>query len=373
MIAANVVVLGVMLGISMWCYTTAGNAGPLFVSGARQENPTLSRGWAWVYGIIAAVGGIAAGIVNQSDFTRFARKQGVQVPGMAISTLCFGMVVPILAMLSASTSLEIWPELEAPMWNPLTIIFQWMIDDYSSGARAAAFFCSFGFVFGQVAENIMGNGYAAGMDLAGLFPNWISIRRGTLLCAALSWAVCPWEFYNTASVFVAVAASFSVFLGPLTGIMLADYWIIRRQKIQISQLYTGSPEGSYWYTYGFNWRAIVSWVVGFAPAMPGMIANVNTSVTVSQGVLNYYRGNYLFGFAVSAFLYIALCFVAKPKGAGLQDEEDVYGTFEEEVAIKRGITPWEQPKHAGIAHDVAPVTGIDEETEKNAVTSRSVV
>lgn len=373
MIAANIVVLFVMLGITIWTCTTAGGAGPLFESGARQENPLLTTAWAWVYGIIASVGGIAAGIVNQSDFTRFARKQGVQVPGMTISTLLFGMVVPFFAMLSASASLKVWPELEAPMWNPLSIVFQWMLDDYSPKARAGAFFCSFGFVFGQIAENILGNGYAAGMDLAGLFPNWISIRRGTLLCAALSWAVCPWEFYNTASVFVAVAASFSVFLGPLTGIMLADYWIIRHQKIQISQLYTGSPEGSYWYTFGFNWRAIISWVVGFAPAMPGMIANVNLSVTVSEGALNYYRGNYLFGAAMSASLYIALCLISKPKGAGLQDEEDIYGTFEEEAAIKRGITPWEAPKRLGMGEDPAAVTIVDEGAAKNPDTSRTVV
>ena len=362
-----------MLGITIWSCKTAGGTGPLFQSGARQYNPTLTTGWAWVYGIIASMGGIAAGIVNQSDFTRFARKQGVQVPGMAISTLCFGMVVPIFAMMSASASLEIWPALEAPMWNPLTIIFQWMLDDYSPGARAAAFFCSFGFVFGQVAENVLGNGYAAGMDLAGLFPTWITIKRGTLLCAALSWAVCPWEFYNTASVFVAVAASFSVFLGPLTGIMLADYWIIRRQKIQISQLYTGSPEGSYWYTYGLNWRAIVAWVIGFAPAMPGMIANVNTSVVVSQGVLNYYRGNYLFGFATSGVLYIALCMISKPKGAGLQDEADVYGTFDEHDAIKKGIAPWEKPKVLDVVDEQPPVTTVDDDAGERKTALHSVV
>jgi NCS1 family nucleobase:cation symporter-1 len=248
-----------------------------------------------------------------------------------------------------------------------------MIDDYSAKARAGAFFCSFGFVFGQIAENILGNGYAAGMDLAGLFPTWISIKRGTLLCALLSWAVCPWEFYNTASTFVAVAASFSVFLGPLTGIMLADYWIIRRQKIQISQLYTGSPEGSYWYTFGFNWRAIISWLVGFAPAMPGMIAAVNPSVTVNQGVLNYYRGNYLFGFAMAGGLYVILCLISKPKGVGQQDEEDIYGTFEEETAIKRGITPWEAPKRLGMAEDPAAVTIVDDGAVKHADSSRPVV
>ncbi|KAI8677729.1 hypothetical protein NCS55_00490400 [Fusarium keratoplasticum] len=336
-IAANVIVLFVMLGITIWATTTAGGAGPLFIAGVRQPG-TLSKGWAWVYGIIASVGNIAAGIINQSDFTRFARKQGVQIPGLVFSLLGAGMLVPIFAILTASASMDIW-NVEEPFWNPLAIVIQWMLDDYSAKARAGAFFCSFGFVLGQIAENVLGNGYAAGMDLAGLFPKWISIRRGTLIAALLSWAVQPWEFYNTASVFVAVAASFSVFLSPLTGIMMADYFIVRRQKIQISHLYTGSKEGSYWYTYGFNWRGIVAWLVCFVPAMPGMIANVNPSVIISRGLFNYYLGNYLFGFFESAVLYTVFCFISKPKGAGLQDEKDIYGTFEESVAIRKGITP----------------------------------
>ncbi|KAM5343836.1 hypothetical protein ACJ41O_012373 [Fusarium nematophilum] len=348
-IGANIIVLFVMLGITIWATATAGGPGPLFVAGVRQPG-SLSTGWAWVYGIIASVGNIAAGIINQSDFTRFARKQGVQIPGLVLSLLGAGMLVPLFAILTASATMDIWM-VEEPYWNPLAIIIQWMLDDYSAKARAAAFFCSLGFVLGQIAENILGNGYAAGMDLAGLFPTWISIRRGTLVAALLSWAVQPWEFYNTASVFVAVAASFSVFLGPLTGIMMADYFIVRRQKIQISHLYTGSKEGSYWYTCGFNWRGILAWIVCFVPAMPGMIANVSQKVTISKGLYNYYLGNYLFGFFEAAVLYLVLCLASKPKGPGLQDEEDIYGTFEENVAIRKGITPHSKAQeHGGITH-----------------------
>ncbi|KAH6693409.1 permease for cytosine/purines, uracil, thiamine, allantoin-domain-containing protein [Plectosphaerella plurivora] len=337
-ISANGIVLVIMIGITAWAGDTAGGVGPLFIAGARQPS-ALTTGWAWAYGIIATLGTISAGIINQNDFTRFARHQGVQVPGLVFSLLGPGMVVPIFAIITASASMDIWG-LEVPFWNPLSIIIQWMLDDYSPKARAAAFFCSFGFVIGQVAENILGNGYAAGMDLAGLFPTWITIRRGALLAALLSWAVQPWEFYNTASVFVAVAASFSVFLAPLTGIMMADYFIVRRQKVQISQLYTGSRDGSYWYTYGFNWRALLTWVVCFVPAMPGMIAGVNPSVVVSQGLLNYYRGNYLFGFTMAVTMYSVICYFFKPKGAGLQDDADLYGTFDEHVAAQKGMTPF---------------------------------
>ncbi|KAK0373632.1 NCS1 nucleoside transporter [Colletotrichum limetticola] len=340
-ITANLIVFVTMMGITIWACTTGGT-GPLFESGAKQPS-LLTKEWAWVYGIIASVGNISAGILNQSDFTRFARKQGIQVPGIIFSLFIPGMIVPIFAILTASASMEIW-ELEEPMWNPLTVITQWMMDDYSSKARAGAFFCSLGFVLGQIAENILGNGYAAGMDLAGLLPTWITIKRGALLAAALSWAVQPWEFYNTASTFVSVAASFSVFMGPLTGIMMTDYFVVRRQKIEISQLYTGSKEGAYWYTYGFNWRAFVAWVVCFVPAMPGMIAAVNPNVKINDGLYKYYLGNYIFGFLEAGALYALLTFVFKPQRLGCQDDFDLYGTFEDDVAISKGMAPFERPK-----------------------------
>lgn len=63
----------------------------------------------------------------------------------------------------------------------------------------------------------------------------------------------------------------------------------------LRQLYNSSNEGAYWYTAGVNWRAMGAWFVCFAPAMPGMIANLNPNVRVSQGAYNYYLGNYLFG------------------------------------------------------------------------------
>jgi len=170
-----------------------------------------------------------------------------------------------------------------------------VLDDYSSANRASAFFCALAFVISQLAENIVGNGFAAGMDLAGMFPKYITLRRGCLICAVLSWVVQPWLFYNTASVFVSVMAAFSVFLAPLTGIMLVDYFWVRKQKIMLRQLYNESNEGVYWYTAGVNWRAIVAWFVCFAPALPGMIASFNPTMVIGQGATNYYLGNYIFG------------------------------------------------------------------------------
>ena len=295
LIFSNAFTFLVMLGITIWA-CTKGGTGPLFDRkgfSAAESSVSMTHGWAWFYGITSSVGSVASGIVNQSDFTRFMHKQGQQIPGTIISTLILpGIVVPLFGILTASASMNLYHE---AFWNPPNLMIEWLKNDFSATSRAAAFFCGLGFVTGQAAENIASNGYAAGMDLAGLFPKWIDIRRGSIIAALLSWVVQPWLFYNTSSVFMATMSAFSVFLAPLTGIMICDYFLVRRCRVELSHLYTASPEGAYWYTFGFNWRAIVTWFVCFAPALPGMIATLNTSVTINVGALRYYWGNYIFG------------------------------------------------------------------------------
>lgn len=345
---ANAITFFVMLGITIWATTQAGGPGPLWAT-PNQTLEGITPAWAWIYAIVASLGAISAGILNQSDFTRFAKRQGMQVPGITFALFIPGMAVPLMGILTASASVTIYGG--DPFWNPLTLINQWMLTDWSATSRAAAFFCGLAFLISQLAENILGNGYAAGMDLAGLFPKFINIRRGAIIGAVLSWAVQPWLFYNTSSVFVATAASFSVFLGPLTGIMLVDYFLIRKQQIEVTQLYTGSPEGSYYFYRGFNLRAIIVWVVCFVPAMPGMISTLNPSIKVSQGAINYYRGNYIFGAASAAVLYYVACQIWKIKNAGKRDEYDFYGTFDEKAASRKGITPFQGLKGEGAADD----------------------
>lgn len=335
---ANCVTFCVMLSITIWTCKTAGGLGPLIRAPLGPADP--NRAWTWFYAITSGIGAISAGILNQADFTRFAKRQGVQVPALAFATFVPGTIVPLMGILTASASLVVWDG-QPPFWNPLYIVIQWMVDDYTPGRRAAAFFCSLGLVCSQMAENIMGNGYAAGMDLAGLFPRYINIRRGCMICAALSWVVQPWLFYNTSSVFVATMASFSVFLAPLTGIMVTDYFVLRKQKIELSQLYTLDKDGSYFYTYGFNLRAIVVWIVCFIPAVPGMVGRLNPDIRIPDGLVKYNTGNYFFGFFSASLLYYLVVRTWPPKNLGCADPVDIYGTFTEEEARKKGIAPFE--------------------------------
>jgi NCS1 family nucleobase:cation symporter-1 len=74
----------------------------------------------------------------------------------------------------------------------------------------------------------------------------------------LSIAVNPWKLVNTATTFLSVLGSYSVFLGPMTGLMISSYFVVNRQKINVDDLFVGNKESIYWFTWGCDWRAIIS-------------------------------------------------------------------------------------------------------------------
>jgi NCS1 family nucleobase:cation symporter-1 len=94
--------------------------------------------------------------------------------------------------------------------------------------------------------------------MAATFPQYINIRRGAYLTALLSIACNPWKLVNTATTFLAVLSSYSVFLGPMTGLMISSYFVINKRKIKVDDLFVGDSSSIYWYTCGLDWRAAVA-------------------------------------------------------------------------------------------------------------------
>ncbi|KAJ9317377.1 hypothetical protein DTO271D3_2198 [Paecilomyces variotii] len=335
---SNIIAFCVLAGIAIWG-GKEGGVGPLLHQG-QKDLSSSERAWAWLYGITSVIGSLCAGIMNQSDYSRFAVRPKVQVPGTSFSLFVLGVIVPLMGNVTASATVTIYGG--DPIWNPVDIIFKWMTEEYNAKSRAAAFFSGLALTCAQLSMNILGNGFAGGMDLAGLFPKFINIRRGCVITALLSWVVQPWLMYNTSSTFVAAMSAFSVFLAPLTGIMICDYFFLRKQRIQLSALYTRDPGGAFWYTLGVNWRGVLTWVVCFAPALPGMIAELSGTVKVSKGATYYYYANHIFGWCEAVFLYYVLSKIFPPAGVGLTDERDIYGTFDKETALRKGITPFQE-------------------------------
>ncbi|QWU88326.1 hypothetical protein CA3LBN_002634 [Candidozyma haemuli] len=277
------------------------------------------RGWAWLYAMSIWYGAISPEVLNHNDFSRFANSPTKMCCGVASAIMITGTFVPLAGLLCASSTLQSYDKM---FWLPTTICLRWMHIDYNASNRAMAVIFGIAFTLSQLSFNIVANGIAGGMEMAGLLPKYINIRRGAYITALLSWAVQPWKFFWDSSTFLDVMSSFGVVATPLIALQIADFMIIRRSILPVDDLYCAHKSGTFYYTKGFNIRAIVVWFVSVVPSIPGLISVESESVDrVPQGLENFYYGNILFAFVIPFVLYVAVCWIWPPqKLSGIEDE-----------------------------------------------------
>ena len=111
---------------------------------------------------------------------------------------------------------------------------------------------------------------SGGIDLAAIAPRWITLRRGGYITILGAFIMQPWQLLNGATDFLTVVGSFSVFLGPFMGIYFVDYYVLRKRVMKLTELYEESPRSLYWYTGGWNLRAVIAWPAGWWYLIPGL-------------------------------------------------------------------------------------------------------
>ncbi|KAI7465977.1 NCS1 nucleoside transporter family, partial [Hortaea werneckii] len=320
---SNVISVITLLSMMIWSLSAANGADPL-VSAPASATGSSELGWGIVSGVTTTIGSIAVGLTNQMDYSRFARKPGDQVLGQWISIIGFGAIYQ-----------------SAGAWLLLLHkgYMKWLDTDYSAKSRAAAFFAGCGLVVCQLAINTIDNAFSFGMDFSGLIPSHVNIRRGSYIGLIISIAMCPWQLLSSAATFISVLNAYSVFLGPLTGIMVCEYWVLRQRRVKLTDLYHPRKEGLYHYWYGINWRSFLSWVIGWAYLIPGFAHAVTPHVAVPRACTDLYYLAYPLGFTVSFLTHWALNTMAPPPGLGVADDVDVYETFASDEAMRLGIAP----------------------------------
>ncbi|EED18301.1 allantoin permease, putative [Talaromyces stipitatus ATCC 10500] len=301
--AAIVLVFEVV--ILIWSLATMGSSG----FGGTMSSATTSSGWMIAYGIISTIGSIAAGILNQTDYARFARRPRDAIYGQIISAALCAIASSVIGILVTAATQNRYGE---ALWN-LPNLLSAVIETGGSRSRAAAFFGGVALVVSQIGVNVPGNALSGGFDFAATWPKYINIRRGAYLTVLISIAANPWKLVNTATTFITVLSSYSVFVGPMVGLMISSYLIVNQSKIKVPDLFVGNKNSIYWYTYGINWRAVVAWISGVVPSLPGFAAYVNPNVSVPIGLTHLYYICFLTGMSISAAVYIALHYAVPDK------------------------------------------------------------
>lgn len=317
------------------CYALTGGPGSMWYESNSVKSSEV--GWTWLQAITIFYGAVSPNCTNMSDYSRFSKSPKQMYWGIILSIMLSGMLVPIMGMVTASNTQENYGE---AMWLPTDVCLRWMKDNYSSGTRAASFFCGLAFASSQLTFNVLANGFAGGMDLSAVCPRYINIFRGAIITALVSWVCQPWTFYNTASAFNNTMASFGVVMSPIMGLLVSDFCFVRKKRVRVSNLFTLDKNGDFYFFHGVNWRSISCFFLAVIPGMPGLAATVNTNIRIPIGLMHYFQNSTVFSFFCPLILYYILCRIFPLKNAGTMDPEDYFDVMTEKELQKLDMRPF---------------------------------
>ena len=294
-LAKSIIVPAGWTAILIWAFVAAGS-GPIFAASPTVTGSDYS--WAFLSSLTSVIGNYSTLSVNMPDFSRYSRASVKwQLAYVPVLPIVFTFVAFIgIASYGAASSL--YGE-NSQLWDPTVLISQW-------DSRAAKFFAGFTFALAALGVNISANSLSAANDLAALFPSYINLRRGQLLCAVISWALVPWKILESAGTFLNFMSAYSVFLGPIAAILMVDHWVVHKRKYNTAEMY--HPDGIYRFYHGVNYRAIVAFIVGIAPNLPGFVNAINPQINVGVGVRPFTFA-WLLGFFASGLTHIVLSWI----------------------------------------------------------------
>jgi NCS1 family nucleobase:cation symporter-1 len=267
-------------------------AGPTS-TGASNDVQFWSIFWPSLTAMIASWSPMALSI---SDFTRFARTQTDQVVGQAL-----GLPGPMggLAAVSVITTAATVVLFGRAIWDPVELA------GHFSGPLIA-----FGLamiLLDTMSVNVAANLVAPAFDLASVWPKRFTYRRGAHVAALIGAAILPWKLLEDPHGYIFVwLTGYSAFLGPICGVMIGDYWLIRRAKLSIHALY--EPDGIYSYFKGWSVKAVVAVALGIAPNIPGLLHAVAPESFVAFSGLwsSVYSFAWILGLLVAMTTYVLL-------------------------------------------------------------------
>ncbi|KAM5433313.1 hypothetical protein McanMca71_004132 [Microsporum canis] len=301
------------IGILAWAVKNAGGPGSMF----HQSATTGSVGWGVMFGITAILGAWGAGTLGQSDWTRYANRPLAPTLSQLVAAPITITITAMIGIIVTSATKDILGEI---IWSPIQLLAA-MQEHYKSSPRirAGVFFASIGTVSTQLAISLVVNSVSAGMDLAGLQPKYINIRRGSYIMVIVGLASQPWQLLASADKFLSVLSGFGIFMAPLTnGIMLSDYLIVRRQTLKLCDLYKGDSSSIYWFRHGFNWRGIAAFTVSIWSQIPGLVASVNKDQSPAmQGWVKLFNLTFFVGLVMGFTWMTVLSYLFPPPGLGL--------------------------------------------------------
>ena len=243
--------------------------------------------------LTAMVGYWATLSLNIPDFTRYAKKQESQIVGQAIGLPVAMVLYSFIGIAVTSASTVVFGE---PIWNPVTLLGKFQ-------APWIALLGLIGLLIATMNVNIAANVVSPSNDFSNLAPKLISFRTGGMITGFLGLAMMPWKLMATFGSYIfGWLVGYSGLLGPVAGIMVTDYFLLRGTKLDSYSLYRRG--GMYEYRNGLNPAAIVALVVGVFAALVGKFV---------PRVAFLYDYAWFVGFFLSGAIYYGMMFSQRMK------------------------------------------------------------
>ncbi|MDH6624635.1 NCS1 family nucleobase:cation symporter-1 [Streptomyces sp. LBL] len=300
--AAPFVLVGALV-LLIWIANKAGGFGTLL------DEPS-KLGWGSDFykvffpGLMGMIGFWSTLSLNIPDFTRFGRGQRAQIWGQTLGLPTTMTLFALMSVLVTSGSEKVYG---VAIWDPVALASK---TDNTFGLLFALITVFVATISVNIAANIVSPAY----DLANLAPKLINFRTGALIAGVIGVLIMPWKLISSPQLYIFTwLGVVGGLLGTVAGILIADYWIIRRTRLHLADLYT--PSGRYWYTGGWNWRALVSFAVGAVLAVGGSYSTLDAKGSKAgpfpvDGLIPFLKPLADYGWAIglgsSLVLYAAL-------------------------------------------------------------------
>ncbi len=247
------------LGLLAWAYTQIGSFGPMFDQPSKFQTP--GEFWAFFMPSLTGMVGFWATLsLNIPDFTRYARSQRSQMIGQAIGLPPTMALYSFIGVAVTSATVVIFGE---AIWDPVALLSRFE-------NPVVIILSLLSLVIATLTTNIAANVVSPANDFANLLPKKISFKTGGLITAVLGIVMMPWKLLADYGTYIfGWLIGYSSFLGPIAGVLIADYYMLRRRRLNVADLYVRG--GEYEYSGGFNWRALVALAAGVFVALIGLL------------------------------------------------------------------------------------------------------
>ena len=281
--APFLIVMGLVL--LYWAWSNGGGFGPILSQPSKFQ--TAGEFWQFFIPSLTGMVGFWATIsLNIPDFTRYAKSQRAQIVGQAIGLPPTMALFSFIGIAVTSATVVIFGE---AIWDPVVLLSKFH-------NPIVVFLSLLSLIVATLTTNIAANVVSPANDLANLFPKKINFVKGGLITAVIGIVMMPWKLLSDFSAYIfGWLIGYSSFLGPIAGILICDYFIIRNQYLEVKDLYIRN--GLYEYKKGFNPKGIISLAAGVFVALIGLVI---------PSLHFLYDYAWFVGFAVSFVVYFLI-------------------------------------------------------------------